>query len=1046
VVFVSLLGNNLAVRFFMKRSILSFLLIFSSLIVLGQWRNANPYNGDVTDIVFADALTGFASGSAAGVGSCAGSGSIMRTIDGGKNWLRMNTGSTAAMNRLHVQDKFTVFAVGASSTVIKTTDGGQTWTTLTTGVGSGLNAVHFAPGSQTGFVVGSNGILRKSTNGGSSWTTISSGVTGTLFDVFFLNPSTGFIAGPNGVIRKTTNGGSSWTSIYSGTDYIKQIWFADVNNGFALSPNKILRTVDGGANWQVWNAAPESILYRFNFLDALNGYVTADPNTLLWTHDGGQTWISQELSAATTSFEIAYFLNTEKGYLAGGNGRISVTEDGGQTWTNQTSGLSTTMEGVDFIDSRNGVMAGLSGEIYRTQNGALNMMRSNYSGGLYISGIKYLSENLILASADSGAVLRSTDGGLNWQEIATGTQETFYDIIAVDSLCAYVCGANGTVYKTLNGGLSWVAVTVPGTPTLFRGVHFINRNYGMVAGDNKVYKTTNGGLSWNLRNTGIDVNASFNDIWVIDQEIAYVGGTFGKLYKTFDGAGIWNPIYPASTVNAGIEEMDWQTDSVGYFAMSNSQSLTLNGGSVIGSLSTACLANNGGIDAICITDDNYGYCTGGISRVLHTYKPESIVETYLQDSVFCSGSRIFVGYAAEGLLISNHVFTAQLSDASGSFSNPQNIGSYTLSLPATDPSGIITCTLPPGANGNGYRIRVICDNPSLTGPDNGYPIRIKNTIPVGLAIIDSENTPYCSGATLQFEAAGSGLGYAAIFQWSVNGIEAGNADHITIELQSAPTMVMLSVESGLSCANPSLAQAQRIIEPISTPLADAGPDWTICLGDSVNLGNISDPSVTYQWTPSTGLDSDNISQPLASPTATLLYTLHVENAFGCAATDNVQVTVNPAPEAPQIVLNGGLITVTNAAPGEYTWYLNNEAISGSTTANLEFSSLGVYTVQYTNPFGCVSEMSNTLELTSVGNEILPTSNFRFTHDGVILPEFEGEAQITLTDIQGRIIVSRKLAKEESGSYLRLNEFPQAIYWLRLESTSLHLVGKWMALN
>ncbi len=1030
----------------MKYSILLLLLVLSTGIVSGQWRNASPYNGDVTDLVFADALTGFATGSAAGVGSCSGSGSIMRTMDGGKNWIRMNTGSNAAMSRLHVQDKFTIYAVGASSTVIKTTDGGQTWTTLTTGVGAGLNAVHFAPASQTGYVVGQNGILRKSTNGGASWSTIRSGVTGTLFDVFFLNASTGFIAGPNGVIRKTTNGGSSWTSIFSGTDYIKQIWFADVNNGFALSPNKIFRTLDGGATWQSWDADPSAILYRFNFLDALNGYATADPNTLLWTHDGGQTWSSQTVSATSTSFVVAYFLDFNRGYLAGGNGRISITPDGGLTWTNQTSGLATTMEGVDFIDSRNGVMAGLNGEIYRTQNGSLNMMRSNYSGGLYISGIKYLTENLVLASADSGTVLRSTDGGFNWQEIATGAEETFYDIVAVDSLCAYVCGANGKVFKTLNGGLSWTSVSVPATTTFFRGVHFINRTYGMVAGDNKVYKTTNGGLSWNLRNTGIDVNSSFNDIWVIDQDIAYVGGTFGKLYKTFDGAGIWNPIYPATTVNAGIDEMDWQTDSVGYFAMSNSQSITLNGGSVIGSLSTACLANNGGIDAICITEDNYGYCTGGSSRVLHTYKPEGIVETSLQDSVFCSGSRIFVGYAAEGLLLSSPVFTAQLSDASGSFAAAQNIGSYTLSLPATDPSGIITCTLPAGANGDGYRIRVICQNPALTGPDNGYPIRIKNTIAPTVNILDADNTPYCSGATIHLNAAASGLGIGGTFQWTVNGSESVNTDQISIALQSSPINILLNVQSSLSCAIPSLAQAQRIIEPVAAPLAEAGSDAIICLGETVNLGNISDPSGIYLWTPATGLDSDNISQPLASPTETTVYILNVENEFGCTATDEAQISVNPLPDAPIIELNGSLISVTNAAPGAYTWYLNNEVIAGFNENNIELSSLGTYTVQHTDLNGCTSEISNVLELNSVGNEMLSIAPLKFNPYGIFLPKFNSDIQLTLLDAQGRMILSRTLKKEESNSFLSLSELPKAVYWVRLDGKSLHVAGAWLAIN
>ncbi|MFN5370740.1 MAG: WD40/YVTN/BNR-like repeat-containing protein, partial [Bacteroidia bacterium] len=388
-------------------------------------------------------------------------------------------------------------------------------------------------------------------------------------------------------------------------------------------------------------------------------------------------------------------------------------------------------------------------------------------GNRYCTGVKYLRPNLALVSADSGIVLRSTDGGISWMNIQTSTQESFTDIMAVDTNCAYVCGSNGAVFKTLNGGLTWTNVSI-NTTTWLQGVYFTTRNIGLAVGGNQIYKTSNGGLSWALKNTGVDINTSFNDVWMIDADIAFAGGTFGKLYKTFDGANFWNPIYPASSTNAGIEEMDWQTDSIGYFATNSSQSITLNGGSVLGTLSTACLANNGGMDAICIPQDGYGYSTGGLSRVLHTVKPQGIISAYLQDSAFCSGSRIFVGYGAEGLLISTHVMSVQLSDASGNFSSPTTIGTYTLGLPSTNPSGIITCTLPSGINGQGYRVRVVCDTPALVGPDNGFDIRIGTTLTPSVQILTDAN-PICAGQSVTLTAAGSALGLSPAFTWLVGG-------------------------------------------------------------------------------------------------------------------------------------------------------------------------------------------------------------------------------------------------------------------------------------
>ncbi|RYY77638.1 MAG: lamin tail domain-containing protein, partial [Moraxellaceae bacterium] len=62
----------------------------------------------------------------------------------------------------------------------------------------------------------------------------------------------------------------------------------------------------------------------------------------------------------------------------------------------------------------------------------------------------------------------------------------------------------------------------------------------------------------------------------------------------------------------------------------------------------------------------------------------------------------------------NTTFTAYLSDASGSFGSPVNIGSTTVS--GSDPSGSINLSIPGNTpSGTGYRVRVDATSPSVTG-------------------------------------------------------------------------------------------------------------------------------------------------------------------------------------------------------------------------------------------------------------------------------------------------------------------------------------------
>ncbi|HPF00706.1 MAG TPA: hypothetical protein PKY63_08575, partial [Bacteroidales bacterium] len=84
-------------------------------------------------------------------------------------------------------------------------------------------------------------------------------------------------------------------------------------------------------------------------------------------------------------------------------------------------------------------------------------------------------------------------------------------------------------------------------------------------------------------------------------------------------------------------------------------------------------------------------------------------------AVTCStGATGTVAFTSTDLFSSN-TYTAQLSNASGSFASPVNIGSL-----LTDAnSGTITFTIPPGTpTGSGYMIRVISSNPVVIGSNS----------------------------------------------------------------------------------------------------------------------------------------------------------------------------------------------------------------------------------------------------------------------------------------------------------------------------------------
>ncbi len=91
-----------------------------------------------------------------------------------------------------------------------------------------------------------------------------------------------------------------------------------------------------------------------------------------------------------------------------------------------------------------------------------------------------------------------------------------------------------------------------------------------------------------------------------------------------------------------------------------------------------------------------------------------------------------------GTIYNNNTWTAQLSDATGSFSSPTNIGTL-----ASVTAGTVSAIIPANApTGSAYRIRVVGSQPSSVGADNGTNLSLINPLvsptinPVSGATVD----------------------------------------------------------------------------------------------------------------------------------------------------------------------------------------------------------------------------------------------------------------------------------------------------------------------
>lgn len=225
---------------------------------------------------------------------------LYKTIDGGNTWdsIPTNTGKTLYHITSNQNNNF--FVAGHGSKIVHNrNDLWQTHQLHTKPIWMPIKQIAFSNTSTKNYAVACGGVyfnkgfLLKSTDNFLTYEQTS--IDNELYGLAFTNDST-IIAVGYGTIIKSTDNGTTWENSNVEGDVYVDIDFVDEFIGYvAGEQGSILKTIDGGINWQYLRKANTITQKRYRFTsvyfsDELNGFLAGEKGVLWQTTDGGESW------------------------------------------------------------------------------------------------------------------------------------------------------------------------------------------------------------------------------------------------------------------------------------------------------------------------------------------------------------------------------------------------------------------------------------------------------------------------------------------------------------------------------------------------------------------------------------------------------------------------------------------------------------------------------------------------------------------------------------------------------------------------------------
>jgi photosystem II stability/assembly factor-like uncharacterized protein len=332
---------------------------------------------------------------------------------------------------------------------------------------------------------------------------------------------------------------------------ISSIHMLDVQNGWMITAQNILRTADGGTTWQDVTPLGASGLgsgIGSTFLDSNRGWIltsdASDPinmGTLYRTMDGGATWTSNPVPFGGGNL---HFLDNTNGWMMLSGEVIRGDEpanfrpffqgvrffqstDGGVNWTQTYTNMSTDAGAGDSLPY-DGLKTGFT---------PINMQEAWVSGLTLVVNDFYLYH-----TADGGHTWSLTDFKLPFNEERYHLDPPeFFD--AQSGVLPFEAGSEGASLLfslTEDGGQTWTV----GDPISGTSHYSVVSPHDIFAWPDVFSVSHDGGQTWTQLTPNVDLSTSLIQLQFIDTQTGWAvtsdntGHT--SLYKSTDGGMNWD--------------------------------------------------------------------------------------------------------------------------------------------------------------------------------------------------------------------------------------------------------------------------------------------------------------------------------------------------------------------------------------------------------------------------------------------------------------------------------------------------------------------------